>query len=154
MSRIRRQRGQSTALPVLFARVKPANKAKVDVTADALNLSAAQIADAVLDRVEVDRTGLIVWAHELTGTPRRPRGESSQLPVLFARVQDDNKAKIDVTADALNLSAAQVADAVLERVPTDGQGVIVWAYELVDATEHDLLTELDQLEESNLLRAS
>jgi hypothetical protein len=154
MSRIRRQRGQSADLPVLFARVNPVNKAKVDVTADALNLSAAQITDAVLERVAVDEEWLISWAHELTGTARRPRGEASSLPTLYARVHAHNKAKVDATFKALTLSFAQVVDAVLDRVPTNEHGVIVWAHELLGIEEQDLLTELDQLAETNLLRPS
>jgi hypothetical protein len=153
MSRSRRHRGKSTALPVLYARVKPANKNKIDVTADALHLSAAQIADAILDRVLVDPNGLISWASELTGAPRRPRGESSQLPVLFVKVQEENKAKVDATAEALTLSATQITDAILDRVPTDSRGVITWAHELV-VNDDDLLTQLDFDQENKLLRAS
>jgi hypothetical protein len=133
---------------VLFAKVRESSKAKVDVTADALHLSAAQIIDAVIDRADIDRYGVIGVPLELV---RRARGDEDDLPTLFGKVQVGNKKKVQKTAKTMKISQAVLVDAILQQVPVNSDGIIAWAHQLVTPQPDDLLAEIDRVQETKLV---
>ncbi len=130
---------------MLFVKVRESGKAKVDLTADALHISAAVILDAVIERAEIDRFGVVGVPLELV---RRARdGVVDELPALFGQIEVHNKAKIEKCRKALKISQAVLMDAILQQVPVAPDGTIAWAHELVPAQD-DLFAEADQAQEA------
>jgi hypothetical protein len=126
-------------------KVRESSKAKVDLTADALRLSLPQILDAVIERADVDRFGVVNVPLELV---RRARdGVARELPTLYGTVQVRNKEWLGEVAKRLNTSQAILMDAMLQQVPVLPDGTIKWAHELVPA-QPDLFSAANQPEEA------
>ncbi|HEY3514541.1 MAG TPA: hypothetical protein VGL36_35505 [Kribbella sp.] len=131
---------------MLFVKVRESGKAKVDLTADALQLSATQILDAVIERAEIDRFGVVGVPLELV---RRARdGGVNDLPTLYGHIQVHNKAKIEKFRKGLKISQAVLMDAILQQVPVLPDGTIAWGRELLPPQADDLLSEIDRVQEA------
>lgn len=60
--RQRRRHGSSTDYVALNTRLAPESKAKIDQLADLRRISQARALDVILECVELNRTGDLVWA--------------------------------------------------------------------------------------------
>lgn len=112
----------------MFVTVRPASKAKVDKTADALRISAAQIIETVIEQSQIDDAGVVGVALELV---KRARGAEADLPVAYGTVPEDTKKKLVDGAKRLKVSQAVLMDAILQQAPVNESGVLTWAEALV-----------------------
>lgn len=75
-TRGRRDYGSGIGHKVLYGRVKPEYKAKVDALADARRISQTQALELILTHLDVDASGQLSWT-----PPADPRPDQEVLPL-------------------------------------------------------------------------